>query len=101
MLVGRESVYYPFLHCAACERDPKWASELLEKDADVDEKDTHGQTALHFAAWKGNKETMRVLLEGGASVLAENIYVGGERRRGGCTRLRWVDAIALDGILRE
>jgi ankyrin repeat protein len=45
---------------------------LISKGASVDARNTHGQTPLHMAAFKGHKEAAIYLLDHGADVNAEN-----------------------------
>lgn len=46
--------------------------ELLEKGADVNAKDSLGNTALHFAGYGGNKELAELLINNGARVDERN-----------------------------
>jgi ankyrin repeat protein len=45
---------------------------LLEKGADVNRENRHGNTALLFAAYEGSTEMVKLLLEAGANVNATN-----------------------------
>jgi ankyrin repeat protein len=47
---------------------PDFVKMLLDKGADVNAQDVHGQTALMYAAYWGKLETTRVLLDHGALV---------------------------------
>jgi len=45
---------------------------LLDNGADIDARNNHGSTSLHFAVSRGRIEVVRVLLEHGANIGAEN-----------------------------
>jgi hypothetical protein len=47
---------------------------LLEKGADVNAKNTGGNTALSWASWRGHTETAVMLLEKGSDVNAKDDY---------------------------
>eukprot|EP00164_Ancoracysta_twista_P004633 GFYU01006260.1.p1 GENE.GFYU01006260.1~~GFYU01006260.1.p1 ORF type:complete len:506 (+),score=160.84 GFYU01006260.1:151-1668(+) len=61
----------------ACDRDPaqqtqvypivKW---LIEQGADVNKKNNHGWTPLHFAANRGSDKLVKLLARGGANLVA-------------------------------
>jgi len=53
---------------AASEGDTATVQELLDKGADVNEKDKDGYTALYLAAMSGHTVTVQVLLDSGANV---------------------------------
>lgn len=56
-----------------------WA--LVKEGVDVDRYGTDGLTALHYAAFYGNVETVRVLLElGGNNALAPYVAIEEQRR---------------------
>lgn len=38
----------------------------MEKGADLDVKDKHGWTALHYAAWQGKLKVVQYLIDNGA-----------------------------------
>ena len=47
----------------------RWTAELLKaKNVDIDAQSTHQQTALIFAAGRGHKGVVEMLLEAGADV---------------------------------
>jgi ankyrin repeat protein len=48
--------------------------ELLEKGANIEEKDSYGDTALMRAAENGRTETVKLLLDKGANVNAESNF---------------------------
>ena len=54
------------LMMAAWRGDSKAVQALLDKGADVNEKDIYGTTALMMAAENGHTETVQVLLDKGA-----------------------------------
>jgi ankyrin repeat protein len=60
--------------CMAAQMGPVeriWA--LVNEGADVDRPDAEGLTALHYAAYRGNVETVRVILELGVDANAQFI----------------------------
>ena len=61
---------------AALEGNTERVRELIDRGADVDQRDDNGRTALMFAVINAHCETMNVLLEAGADVNARS-YVGG------------------------
>lgn len=59
---GRTALHY------AAERDTLCTELLLENGANIDAGDANGNTALHWAAFKGNETCVRLLLKRGAKV---------------------------------
>ncbi|XP_069498178.1 CARD- and ANK-domain containing inflammasome adapter protein-like [Ambystoma mexicanum] len=57
-----------FLHMAALRDDSRLVGLLLQNGAPVDEKDDKKKTALAYAVSKGFEQTVKVLLEAGASI---------------------------------
>jgi len=58
---------------AARHEDPNMVRMLLEKGVDVNAAhEVHGMTPLMRACWYGRMETVKVLLENGASIDAVN-----------------------------
>ncbi len=45
---------------------------LARQPSLIDARDTDGSTPLHCAAWKGNLEAVRALLDSGADIEAQN-----------------------------
>ena len=64
------------LHAAARDGDLSAVKALLHEGADVNARDTKGNTALHFAALKGHATVVEVLLA------AHNIDVNAENHQG-------------------
>ena len=60
---------------------------------DVDEKDSYGETSLHYAADKGHKEIVELLIANGADVNAKLIY--------GTTPLDSTDKKQIRDLLRK
>ena len=58
---------------ATLQGDPAIVAAVLDAGADVDERDSSGNTALHVVALFGRDAAGRVLVERGADVLAKNI----------------------------
>ena len=58
-----------------------WA--LVKEGADVGRCDTNGLTALHHAAFYGNVETVRVILELGSNVHARSVKIEGHTELAG------------------
>ena len=59
------------LHSAAFHNNGDAARCLIENGANVNAKDSHGQTPLYVAAWKNSREIAILLLQNGADVNAE------------------------------
>ena len=59
-----------------CDGDVGSVKAALKRGAQVNAKDRHGRSPLHFASKKGNVEVMELLLEHGAQV---NVEDGGRR----------------------
>ena len=59
-----------FLHVACSSNDVATTRRLLQRGADVEERNEVGDTPLHHVSWKGNVECARLLLEYGADVNA-------------------------------
>ena len=53
---------------AAWDGDIKAVKQHLAAGVDVDEKDLYGETSLHYAADKGHKEIVELLIANGADV---------------------------------
>jgi ankyrin repeat protein len=58
------------LHDAAINNIPKWATHLLDRGTDIDERDAQGHTALMVAAAFNSFDVAKVLLARGADPLA-------------------------------
>jgi ankyrin repeat protein len=65
--IGKEFVI-PSIHCAAGYGNLPALRALLESGEDVNKRDPHGRTALHFAAYCDRPVTLKVLIEAGADV---------------------------------
>jgi ankyrin repeat protein len=50
------------------------AKKALDSGADVNATDKFGTTALHFAAWNGSTETIKLLITHGADIHAEAAF---------------------------
>jgi uncharacterized protein len=59
---------------AAEQRDPSGIRALLEQHADVNAPQADGMTALHWAAYYDDLETVEFFVRAGANVKAENRY---------------------------
>ena len=55
------------IHKAALESDYEYAHKLIELKVDLNELDTFGHTALHWAVFRGDIDFVKVLLEAGAN----------------------------------
>ncbi|ESQ32280.1 hypothetical protein EUTSA_v10005721mg [Eutrema salsugineum] len=51
----------------------KCAKVLLDAGANANAVDKHNNTPLHFAAYRGRKNCVRLLLEKGAAVTLKNL----------------------------
>lgn len=60
------------LHIAALTGNPRLLQELLDRGADIDSKNAHGETPLHYACISGSISAIKVLCEAGASVNAQS-----------------------------
>lgn len=68
---GDDEYYYSILHRIVSESSPAAVRVLLEAGADPDQTDSDGLTALHAAAaYSEHSETIKLLLEHGASIEA-------------------------------
>ncbi|KAL2815214.1 ankyrin repeat-containing domain protein [Aspergillus cavernicola] len=56
------------LHVAACRQDPRFAKCLLDNGAEPNNYNLYGRTALHEAVLNGFRDTIIVLINGGADV---------------------------------
>jgi ankyrin repeat protein/L-ascorbate metabolism protein UlaG (beta-lactamase superfamily) len=65
-----EGGFTPLLSGTAGQADVELVRLLVEHGAWVDDRDREGTTALHNAAWRGNLDVVRYLIEQGASVNA-------------------------------
>ena len=59
---------------AAKSGDTNIVQGLLNKDIDVNAKDSGGNTSLMWAAWYGHTNTVKLLLDNGANVNAKNNF---------------------------
>jgi peptidoglycan/LPS O-acetylase OafA/YrhL len=93
---------------ATLQGDPAIVAAVLDAGADVDERDSSGNTALHVVALFGRDAAGRVLVERGADVLAKNI-VGRLPAAlmalpadfaAECAPLIGLNALAVDDVLR-
>ena len=62
--------YTPILSGTSGQADAEMVRLLVEHGAWVDDRDREGTTALHNAAWRGNLDIVRYLIEQGASLNA-------------------------------
>lgn len=60
--------YTPILSASAGRADAEMIGLLVEHGAWVDDRDREGTTALHTAAWRGNLDVTRCLIERGSSL---------------------------------
>ena len=74
---------------AALDGNTETVKELIDQDADINQRDDNGRTALMFAVVNMHYKTMKVLLERGADVNAKS-------KQGGTALM----AAALAGDLR-
>jgi len=65
-----EVLKYSGLFEAVVERDPVALKKHISTAKDIDKRDDHGRTALHVAAYTGNHQAMRLLVEAGADANA-------------------------------
>ena len=61
-----EVLKYSDLFEAVVERDPVALKKHISTAKDIDNRDDHGRTALHVAAYTANHEAMRLLVQAGA-----------------------------------
>jgi ankyrin repeat protein len=66
------------IHEAAVAGDVELVEMLIEKGADVDDRDVHGYTPLILAIQAGNTDIAKVLINNGADVNASAASDGGE-----------------------
>ena len=83
---------------AALDGNTEIVRELLNRGADINQRDDNGRTALMFAVINGHYDTMKVLLEYGADVNAKS-YIGGTALMGAALAgdLRMVQALLDQG----
>jgi len=62
------------LHYAVIDNNTQKVRELLEKGADVNQKDRNGFSPLHFAAQNYSFELVKILVEFGSDINAKNIF---------------------------
>jgi ankyrin repeat protein/L-ascorbate metabolism protein UlaG (beta-lactamase superfamily) len=62
--------FTPILSATAGQADVELVRLLVEHGAWVDDRDREGTTPLHNAAWRGNLDVVRYLIEQGASINA-------------------------------
>jgi ankyrin repeat protein len=55
------------IHKAALESDYELALKLIDLKVDLNELDTYGNTALHWAIFRGDVSLVKILLESGAN----------------------------------
>jgi ankyrin repeat protein len=79
MIEGYQSATSLLLHMACFVEIVPWVAAVLAKRSwrlryhrRVNEKDSDGRIALHFAAWRGNETVVRLLVDRGADVKAED-----------------------------
>ena len=79
---------------AALDGNTEEVKELINRGADINQRDDNGRTALMFAAINTHYETMKVLLESGADVNAVS-KIGGTALMGAALAgdLRMVQAL--------
>jgi ankyrin repeat protein len=80
------------LHWAAIQGLAEMARMLIDNGADVDIRNSAGETPLHWAAKEGQKELVVILIVHGANVNA--------RSKGSWTPLRWAEAHGYKEIAR-
>jgi hypothetical protein len=61
-----------FLHTAILEKNENQANILIQKGADLNQKNTNGQTPLHLAVDEGLEKICELLLEKGADVNSQD-----------------------------
>lgn len=61
-------ILYPPVTQAVFEEDMAMLHQVVSQGADIDEKDSHGLTALQYAAMWGDSESAQWLIENGADV---------------------------------
>ncbi|KAI6756914.1 hypothetical protein HG530_011512 [Fusarium avenaceum] len=60
------------LHYASMGEDPRVAKLLLERGANIEEKDGWGMRPIHYASFYGRVRTVKLLVEGGADTKAKD-----------------------------
>ncbi|CAG8757751.1 23764_t:CDS:2, partial [Racocetra persica] len=63
---------HTMLHIAAMLGYKRLCTYLVEKDIDVDMQDKYGFTALHYSAWTGREDIVRLLLTAGSDDIILN-----------------------------
>jgi len=76
------------IHLAAKKKKTELVKMLIDAGADLNEKDDTGKTALFYAADTNNKDAVKALLKGGASITVRcNGQVAFDVASGECERL--------------
>jgi len=90
---------------AAHHRDIESVEILLERGADINEKDEYGRTPLHHAATIGNAEVIKILIDSGADTRAGDNdgdkpadYAEAKGRNDIASMLRSIDLMDKHGI---
>ena len=68
------TIFYssPSIGHAVSNNDISTTRKFIEQKANLNETDAHGKTPLHIAAWHGNNEIGKLLIENGARIEAKN-----------------------------
>ena len=84
--------YLPILHIALQRGHDSIVQILLDRNMDIDERDSNGRTALQLAAMHGHSKTIQLLLQRGARVDAPDAM--------GRTALHWATLQKHEEVLR-